>query len=197
MPSSGYAAITFVANEQPTTAKWNLIGSNDASFNTGAGFNDSIIINRHIADNSISLKKANADVAFYAYLGSAQNTVNGSAKVNLNTELWDNGNNFDSTTNFRFVAPANGIYQFSGCCRVSNAAAIRVISLLFKNGVQYATGSSHGADTFAGSAVSADIKLAANDYVELWNTSSGVNAFDLTAPTASLNFLSGHLVGEY
>lgn len=53
MPSSGYTAITFVANEQPTTAKWNLIGSNDASFNNGNGFNDAIIINRHIADDAV------------------------------------------------------------------------------------------------------------------------------------------------
>jgi hypothetical protein len=197
MPSSGYAAITFVANEQPTTAKWNLIGSNDASFNTGAGFNDSIIINRHIADNSISLKKANADVAFYAYMSTAQNTINGAAKMGMQTELWDNGNNFDSTTNYRFVAPANGIYQFSGCCRIANGTGARCISILYKNGAAFATGNSQGADTFAGSTVSSDIKLAATDYVELWHVSNQVDAFDLTAPTSTLNFFTGHLIGEY
>lgn len=53
MASSGYTVITFVANEQPTTAKWNLIGSNDASFNNGNGFEDDIIINRHIADLAV------------------------------------------------------------------------------------------------------------------------------------------------
>jgi hypothetical protein len=53
MASSGYTAITFIANEQPTTAKWNLIGSNDASFNNGNGFEDGIIVNRHYADASI------------------------------------------------------------------------------------------------------------------------------------------------
>lgn len=52
MPSSGYTAITFVANEQPTTAKWNLIGSNDSSFNTGDGFNDAIIKTRHLGSSS-------------------------------------------------------------------------------------------------------------------------------------------------
>lgn len=54
MASSGYTAITFVANEQPTTAKWNLIGSNDSSFNLGTGLEDSTIINRHYAPASIS-----------------------------------------------------------------------------------------------------------------------------------------------
>lgn len=53
MSSSGYTAITFVANEQPTTAKWNLIGSNDASFNSGNGFEDGIIVNRHLANNAV------------------------------------------------------------------------------------------------------------------------------------------------
>lgn len=33
-----YSAQTFVADEQPTTAKWNILWSNDASFNDGSGF---------------------------------------------------------------------------------------------------------------------------------------------------------------
>ena len=54
MASSGYTAITFIANEQPTTAKWNLIGSNDASFNNGNGFEDNILVARHFSDASIA-----------------------------------------------------------------------------------------------------------------------------------------------
>jgi len=54
MASSGYTAITFVANEQPTTAKWNLIGSNDSSFNLGTGLEDAVIINRHLAANAVT-----------------------------------------------------------------------------------------------------------------------------------------------
>ncbi len=53
MASSGYTAITFVANEQPTTAKWNLIGSNDSSFNLGTGLEDGVILNRHLAVNAV------------------------------------------------------------------------------------------------------------------------------------------------
>lgn len=48
-----YSAQTFVADEQPTTAKWNLLWSNDASFNDGTGFADSIIDSRMYADGSI------------------------------------------------------------------------------------------------------------------------------------------------
>jgi hypothetical protein len=57
MASSGYTAIVFVANEQPTTAKWNLIGSNDSSFNLGTGLEDSVIINRHLATKAATPDK--------------------------------------------------------------------------------------------------------------------------------------------
>lgn len=33
----GYSADTFAAGEQPTTAKWNKLWANDASFNDGSG----------------------------------------------------------------------------------------------------------------------------------------------------------------
>lgn len=54
MPSSGYTSFTFTAGEVPTTAKWSLVPSNDASFNNGNGFNDGILAWRHFAANSFS-----------------------------------------------------------------------------------------------------------------------------------------------
>lgn len=48
-----YSADTFVADEQPTTAKWNKLWSNDASFNDGTGIADNAIITRHLADNAV------------------------------------------------------------------------------------------------------------------------------------------------
>lgn len=38
-----YSADTFVADEQPTTAKWNKLWTNDASFNDGTGFASGIV----------------------------------------------------------------------------------------------------------------------------------------------------------
>ena len=32
-----YAAWSVIAGEQPTTSKWNILGSNDAAFNSGGG----------------------------------------------------------------------------------------------------------------------------------------------------------------
>lgn len=41
-----YSADTFVADEQPTTAKWNKLWTNDASFNDGTGIG-AVIGNQH------------------------------------------------------------------------------------------------------------------------------------------------------
>lgn len=190
-----YSADTFVADEQPTTAKWNKLWSNDASFNDGTGIGDNAIINRHVTEGSISLKKTDADIAFQAYLSSAQNSVNGNVKINLATELFDESSNFDSATNYRFTAPVAGIYNFHGAVRMANAAGARCIALLYKNGTEFIDGVSQGADTFTSSNVSATIKLAASDYIELWLTSNGVTALT-TGITPLCTYLSGHLVGE-
>lgn len=48
-----YSADTFVADEQPTTAKWNKLWSNDASFNDGTGIADDVILSRHINDGNV------------------------------------------------------------------------------------------------------------------------------------------------
>lgn len=57
MASSGYTAVVFTANEQPTTAKWNLLGSNDSAFNLGTGLEDSTILTRHYASASVTSVK--------------------------------------------------------------------------------------------------------------------------------------------
>lgn len=44
-----YTADTFVADEQPTAAKWNELWANDASFNDGTGIGDSVIGNRQLS----------------------------------------------------------------------------------------------------------------------------------------------------
>lgn len=67
MPSSGYVTWSVVFGEQPTATKWNELGTNDASFNNGNGFNDSILIERHFADSAVTSRKRlmSADSAVY------------------------------------------------------------------------------------------------------------------------------------
>lgn len=53
MSQSGYTPWVVTAGEIPTTAYWNILGANDASFNTGNGFNDNILQSRHYGVGSI------------------------------------------------------------------------------------------------------------------------------------------------
>lgn len=82
-----YSADSFVADEQPTTSKWNKLWSNDAAFNDGSGIGDSAIINRHYADASIDPvhhagRSREVQAGFMgvdAGGGAAQNTSDGPA----------------------------------------------------------------------------------------------------------------------
>lgn len=43
-----YQSWSVVFGEQPSAAKWNILGSNDASFNDGSGFANDIVKSKHI-----------------------------------------------------------------------------------------------------------------------------------------------------
>lgn len=45
---TAYASWSVVFGEQPSAAKWNILGTNDASFNDGTGIADSVILPRHL-----------------------------------------------------------------------------------------------------------------------------------------------------
>lgn len=47
-----YAAWSVVAGEQPTAAKWNILGTNDASFNDGSGI--AYTVNNTVPANALS-----------------------------------------------------------------------------------------------------------------------------------------------
>lgn len=49
-----YTAWSVVYGEQPSTAKWNLLGQNDASFNDGTGIADNAILGRHLSASLLS-----------------------------------------------------------------------------------------------------------------------------------------------
>lgn len=93
MSSSGYVPWSVTAGEVPTTAYWNLLGSNDASFNTGNGFNDGIIINRHMANSSVTGNNLSLGFAkFYGNLSSNWTTTSAVANVpGINCSITTNG----------------------------------------------------------------------------------------------------------
>lgn len=136
MSSSGYTAITFVANEQPTTAKWNLIGSNDASFNNGNGFEDGIIVNRHIGAGELRTSKLKNLVMFSAWRNAALNITTSTAAIPFDSEDYDIGSNF-STANGKFTAPVNGYYEFKAALLAAYSTNDHVYGGVLKNDAEY------------------------------------------------------------
>lgn len=215
MPSSGYTAITFVAGEQPTTAKWNLIGSNDASFNNGNGFEDNIIVTRHIADENVTAQKLLSDAEGHGYIliKSGSNSGQSSLAVSSipeydrlrvivrfapSTSLQpslrfnsDSGNNYSHSHSLDMAAPtgASGqnAWQFTGSTGVANwAFCVDIINL--PNLIKSMT-----MNGMSGvSSGNPNIRFA----VGTWNnTSNRITRIDLIASTGNLGTASIVVLG--
>lgn len=111
-------------------------------------------------------------IGFRAYRSASYNFTNASyAKVSLNSESFDQGGYFDSTTNFRFL-PTDGVaryYYFAWQFHGTNANQ-GIASQLRKNGASVAEGQYGARDGTTGRSVGSDIVLlnGATDYVELY-----------------------------
>lgn len=178
-----YSADTFVADEQPTTAKWNKLWSNDASFNDGTGIGDNAILNRHVSADNLYASKVYNPYKFKAYRTSAQTP--GAAtftKVQNNVEAYDTGSNYDNATNYRFAAPVAGFYQFWARSSITGAAGGRYVQCLYKNGTIYSRGddTSHASNPIGGPVVDL-IQLSASDYVEYYVYSQNATAMEATS----------------
>ena len=92
-------------------------------------------------------------------------------KVQLNAVVSDLNNDFDSSTNYRFVAPVTGIYTFEGGAYVSGInSGDTVSSYLYVNGESLANGTRR--ESSGASPVSGIFYLSRGDYVELYVQSS-------------------------
>jgi hypothetical protein len=133
-------------------------------------------------------------LAFFAYISANQNITATFVTVNANTELYDTGGAYDNST-YRFVAPIAGYYHFFGELEVSSAAGDRLLLALFKNGAEERRGNGHitTSSSLYNVSVSADIYLAANDYVDLRAASSTTRS-TANANNKQINYFGGHLV---
>lgn len=129
---------------------------------------------------------------FSVYLASNQTVIASTdTKVTLNTENFDTGSNFDSVTNYRFVAPINGFYFF-------NANALNngngIFNLFFKkNGNTIRLGNDlNPGSNISGGLITELLQLSASDYVELWiNSANTTIQGDTSYP---VTYMSGFLV---
>lgn len=103
---------------------------------------------------------------FFAYRNAAWTPSAGSfAKVQFDTVVFDTGSNYDSVTNFQFVAPIAGFYWFSAAASVTAGASNSTISL-FHQGTEYIRGTETPNNTgTTGYAVSGMVQCASGDAV--------------------------------
>ncbi len=156
-----YTSWSVVYGEQPSAAKWNILGTNDASFNDGTG----------IANMALSTTSISNPYKFRAYRSANFTSTSGAdTKVPLNSEVFDTNNNFDSTTNYRYTAPVSGFYWFHGSVVITTLNGY-LQSSIWVSGVKNMSGNviyRTGAPQTHASTVGALIQLTAGQYVELY-----------------------------
>lgn len=177
-----YASWSVVFGEQPSAAKWNILGTNDASFNDGTGITALTIGSTTNITNQYT---------FRAYRTAAHSTTGGAfTKVPYDTESWDTNANFDAVTNRRYVAPETAKWQFNA--RVSLNPNTAGILALYKNGSVYARGTAVVENNTIGMNVSDVMTMAATDYAEIFLFATTGNAIEVGSEVA---YFSGFYIG--
>lgn len=168
-----YASWSVVFGEQPSAAKWNILGTNDAHFNTRLGY---------------------SAYCFRAYdSGGTTIADNSATKINLATEEYDYGSNFSGST---YTAPIAGVYHFFGRFEIGTiATGVDASARVFKNGSEVFRGVQLAAayTSDQGFTVNGDVLLAASDTVEFYGyqNSAGTEA---TVTGSARTYFGGHLV---
>lgn len=139
--------------------------------------------------------------AFFAYLNAHQsNASNTYFKVAFNDTVFNVGSNFD-TTNNRFVAPIDGIYQFNTSINpdMSSGTATRFFGYFSVDGSRYAAFAhmpsfSNDRGIINGSIT---LELNANQYVEVETYADGGTTVRVNGNSSSPfdSYINGFLVG--
>lgn len=145
----GYLAQTFIAGEQPTTAKWNILWSNDASFNDGTGIGNATIGPSKLATGAAgALVTTSEGTASGTYVQLATTTDNVSVTIGANGLAWVAiFCNFLNSLNQSYVG-----YAVSGATTVAatdTAALLSDTTVTHQVGATFlATGLTAGSNTF-------------------------------------------------
>jgi hypothetical protein len=137
----------------------------------------------------------NGGRAFSAYQSVSQSIPNATlTKVQFGSEEYDFGNNFDSTTNYRFTPDVAGLYMVCGAVHfLTDVAASRLT--IYKNGVEHKRGlQAGGSESVPGAVGCALVSLnGSTDYVELYVYQSSGGAASLEAAAYSTYFQAAYI----
>ena len=180
-----YQEWSVVYGEQPTAAKWNILGTNCASFNDGTGIADDAIVPDHILN----------DYKFSAYLSGDYTLVSGNT-VPFNSEHFDTGSDYNNAT-YKYVVPITGYYKVGLLAVINPLAAAKYARVaLYKGGVlesylYQVQNQSASAVAFHGSG-EVLVYLTAGDELEIKNTTNDA-ACKLTSGASGSRFYA-HLL---
>lgn len=186
---NGNISAANLASNAVTTAK--IADSNV----TTAKLADSNVTTAKINDGAVTPAKWTNPYCFRAYPSSGTTIADGAnTKILFQTEDYDYNNNFASST---YTAPVAGVYHFNGRVGFATTIASGVLAylVLYVNGAEtiYGNALSTAYTTASAFVISGDIKLNANDTVELWmyQDSGGTEA---TQASSVAVWFAGHLV---
>tara|TARA_Y100001938_G_C8098972_1_gene440167 strand:+ start:3543 stop:4169 length:627 start_codon:yes stop_codon:yes gene_type:complete len=108
--------------------------------------------------------------AVHAHLASNQSVNNTTiTKLSLATEVYDRNNDFDSSTNYRFTAPVDGLYLAIASVHTTGTDADNLIIYIQKNGGDLFRTRTHASASASMAANTTGIALLdANDYLEVF-----------------------------
>lgn len=188
----GYVLWSVVFGETPSAAKWNILGTNDASFNDGTGIAALAITSAKVSGLDKSLLTVDSNpYKFRAYRNAAYNSASGvSTRMPYDAESFDTNGNLAGPT---YTVPISGFYQFNARYCTQAGSNINHISL-YKNGASLAMGNSlMYTANIMGMVVSDIVQLAATDTIEVYYFINAVTAVDVGSAN---NYFSGFLVSR-
>lgn len=144
-----------------------------------------------MATNQVRSEQLKTTVAFHAYRNAAWSVTNAPAQVVLDTESFDEGGNFN-TTSGHFVCPVDGFYLVNAA-GATDASTRRVLAFIYVNGSVRLRGNS-GVATFGSATVGGTVKCAASDLIQFYFQSDATDAGEVGA---EITYMNGHLVGRY
>lgn len=138
-----------------------------------------------VVQDSLNGGVAGTGPAFSVYRGSTQSISNNTAtKIQFNVEEYDTNNNFDSTTNYRFIPTVAGYYQINLTCYFSGTSGTNLQLYIYKNGTNYKTSLAASGISVGDYNISVTTLVYLNgstDYIEGWgymSASSGNSFYD-------------------
>jgi hypothetical protein len=129
-----YQVWSVVFGEQPSASKWNILGTNDASFNDGTGIADSVILTRHILNSNITWEKAAAGFAVQKVYTNYPSVATGTTTIPQDDTIPQNTEGTEFMTQAITPKSTTNILLIEATLLVSTSASgVNMIAALFQD----------------------------------------------------------------